>query len=196
MKLVSNKKAKTLFLSSNSKFFENKKVNIIISPEFYWFRKLEIPIKNQKQAKMILPTLFEDVVDQNSHELVYQVKKLEDNLYLAFAFDNNRIFEALKKSGINISNIQALYFAQFECSEFESFSIGEENFIYTKDDILVKLPKGIPLETSPIENRLDSIELSSFNVDIKFYNSSILNSKNLNFIYVFFIVLALINFIK
>ncbi len=196
MKLVSSKKAKTLFLSSNSKFFESGKVNIIISPEFYWVRKLEIPVKNQKQAKMILPTIFEDVVEQNTQELVYQVKKLDDKVYLAFAFDNNKIFEAIKKSGINISNIQALYFAQIECSKFENFSIGEDNFIYTKDDILVKLPKGLSLETNSIEQSLSDIELSSFVVDIKFYNSSILNSKNLNFIYGFFVILALVNFIK
>ncbi len=197
MKLVSNKKSKTLFLSSNSKFLNiEEKVNIIISPEFYWVRKFEIPVKTEKQAKLILPTLFEDILEDNTQEFVYQVKKIEENIYLGFAFNNEKIFEAIKKSGINVSNIDSLYFAQIECKDINSFSSSNQNFIYTQDNILVKLPSNLPVDNSPIDNRLDKIDLSSFKVNIKLYNSSILNSKNLSFIYTFFIVLALVNFIK
>ncbi|RXK12171.1 hypothetical protein CP965_10355 [Halarcobacter mediterraneus] len=197
MKLVSNKKSKTLFLSSSSKFLNiEEKVNIIISPEFYWIRKFEIPVKTEKQAKLILPTLFEDIIEEDSSELVYQVKKIEENLYLGFAFDNGKIFEAIKKSGINVSNIDSLYFAQIECKDISSFSSANQNFIYTQDNILVKLPSNLPVDNSPIDNKLDKIDLSSFKVNIKLYNSAILNSKNLSFIYTFFILLALVNFIK
>ncbi|WP_044417265.1 hypothetical protein [Halarcobacter anaerophilus] len=198
MKLVSNKKSKTVFLTSYSKIssLDHKNINIIVSPQFYWVRKFEIPVKSPKQARLILPTLFEDIIEGNIQELTYQVKKIEDNLYLCFAFNNSKIFEAIKNSGINISKIDSIYFAQTECKDIKSFSADNQNFIYTSDDILVQLPKGISANSSLIENEIDKINLSSFKMDMKFYNSSILSSKNLKFIYMFFIVLASLNFLK
>ena len=90
MNLVLNKNSK-IFLCSNTKIETSFKVDIILSPEFYWVRIFDIPVKNITQAKNVLPTLFEDIVDSIS-DLSYQVIKLEDNKYLCFAYINKRIY--------------------------------------------------------------------------------------------------------
>lgn len=129
MNIVSNK-SKKIFLSTNSRVFENSKVDIILSPEFYWVRIFEIPVKNIFQAKQIIPTLFEDLIDENG-DLSYQVIKLEENKYLCFAYINQKIFEAIKESGLNLSLVNRVYFAQNECKEFSQFFIdGKKFFIY------------------------------------------------------------------
>jgi predicted transcriptional regulator len=43
LNLVSSSKSRKIFLSSNTKIYENSKVDIILSPEFYWVRIFDIP---------------------------------------------------------------------------------------------------------------------------------------------------------
>ena len=68
MNIVSNNKSTKIFLSSNTKIYETSKVDIILSPEFYWVRIFEIPVKNTIQAKAVLPTLFEDLLLKSANE--------------------------------------------------------------------------------------------------------------------------------
>ncbi len=87
---VSNKEVQKIFLTSNTEVVDfQKKIDIIISPEFYWVRKFEIPVKNETQARHVLPTLFEDIVNDDAI-LIYQVIKLEENKFLCFAYNNKK----------------------------------------------------------------------------------------------------------
>ena len=93
MNLVLDKNSK-IFLCADTKIESSFKVDIILSPEFYWIRIFELPVKNITQAKNVLPTLFEDIVE-NTSEHSYQVLKLEENKYLCFAYVNKRIYEEI-----------------------------------------------------------------------------------------------------
>lgn len=165
MNLVLNKNSK-IFLCSNTKIETTFKVDIILSPEFYWVRIFDIPVKNITQAKNVLPTLFEDIVD-NTNDLSYQVIKLEDNKYLCFAYVNKRIYEAIKDSGVNLSLVNAVYFAQNECKDFDGFSVENKGFVYTQDGILVKVPTSLLKQNLDLNEHINEINLSSNKVDIK-----------------------------
>lgn len=193
MNIVSNK-SKKIFLSTNSRVFENSKVDIILSPEFYWVRIFEIPVKNIFQAKQIIPTLFEDLIDENG-DLSYQVIKLEENKYLCFAYINQKIFEAIKESGLNLSLVNRVYFAQNECKEFSQFFINGKSFLYTNDGILVKVPNEVITKSLDLKEVINSINLSSNRVDIKLYNN-FLTPKQINVVLLFCLVLLVLNFSK
>lgn len=193
MNIVSNK-SKKIFLSTNSRVFENSKVDIILSPEFYWVRIFEIPVKNIFQAKQIIPTLFEDLIDENE-DLSYQVIKLEENKYLCFAYINQKIFEAIKESGLNLSLVNRVYFAQNECKEFSQFFIDGKSFLYTNDGILVKIPNEVITKSLDLKEVINSINLSSNRVDIKLYNN-FLTPKQINVVLLFCLVLLVLNFSK
>lgn len=193
MNIVSNK-SKKIFLSTNSRVFENSKVDIILSPEFYWVRIFEIPVKNIFQAKQIIPTLFEDLIDENG-DLSYQVIKLEENKYLCFAYINQKIFEAIKESGLNLSLVNRVYFAQNECKEFSQFFIDGKSFLYTNDGILVKVPNEVITKSLDLKEVINSINLSSNRVDIKLYNN-FLTPKQINVVLLFCLVLLVLNFSK
>ena len=193
MNIVSNK-SKKIFLSTNSRVFENSKVDIILSPEFYWVRIFEIPVKNIFQAKQIIPTLFEDLIDENE-DLSYQVIKLEENKYLCFAYINQKIFEAIKESGLNLSLVNRVYFAQNECKEFSQFFIDGKSFLYTNDGILVKVPNEVITKSLDLKEVINSINLSSNRVDIKLYNN-FLTPKQINVVLLFCLVLLVLNFSK
>ncbi len=193
MNLVSSKSRK-VFLCSNTKLYETSKVDIILSPEFYWVRIFDIPIKNIVQAKAVLPTLFEDILLKVG-ELSFQVIKLENNKYLCFAYINKKIFEAVKNSGINLSLVNGIYFAQNECKEFRQFSVEDKSFLYTNDEILVKVPSEVLSQKVELNEFIQNINLSSNKIDVKFYNN-FLNSKQIITILVICSIISILNFAK
>lgn len=191
MNIVSNNKSTKIFLSSNTKIYETSKVDIILSPEFYWVRIFEIPVKNTIQAKAVLPTLFEDLLLKVG-DLSYQVIKLEENKYLCFAYINKKIYEAIKQSGVNLSLINGIYFAQNECKEFREFCIEDKSFLYTNDEILVKVPNEVLSQKIELNEFLQNINLSTNKVDIKLYNN-FLSQKQ---IYIFMAICGIISVIN
>lgn len=193
MSLVSNNNNK-IFLCSNTKVEIKGKVDIILSPEFYWVRIFDIPVKNISQAKYVLPTLFEDILE-NINDLSYQVLKLEDDKYLCFAYENKRIFEEIKKSGISLSSVNSIYFAQNECKSYPQFIVNDKSFLYTDDGILVKVPNALLSSPVNLDDKYDELNLSSNKVDIKLYNN-VLSSRQIYSIVAVFIILAFVNFYK
>lgn len=194
--LVSSKETEKIFLTSNTELFEiSGKIDIIVSPEFYWVRKFEIPVKTEAQARHVLPTLFEDIVEEVS-TLAYQVIKLEDNQFLCFAYSNKRIYDAIKKTNIPTSNISSIYFAQNECKNFRIFHIDDLAFMYTNEDILVKIPNTIEVEELiPLRRVLQNIETSSYKLQVRFYND-VISSKFYYTLFTIFGILIFANFFK
>jgi hypothetical protein len=193
LSLVSSKNKK-VFLSTTTKINTIEKVDVIISPELYWVRIFDIPVKNITHARHVLPTLFEDILE-NVTELSYQVIKLEENKYLCFAYVNKTIYEAIKKSGISLSLVDSVYFAQNECSTLNQFTDENKSFLYTEDGVLIKVPNSIALESVDLNQSIDTFELSSHKVDIKLYNN-VLSTKQIYTILAVILTISIINFYK
>ena len=193
---VSNNQTQRIFLSSKTVFksLESKKIEIIVSPEFYWVRKFNIPVKNETQARHVLPTLFEDIIDEKS-TLTYSAIRLENNEFLCFAYSNKKVYEAIKNAGIPTSNISSVYFAQNECHKFKSFVSDDLSFIYTKENILVKVPNNIIVQKEELTKGLKTIKLSNHKLQIKFYNN-ILNSKIYYSFLTIFSIIIFLNLVK
>jgi hypothetical protein len=193
--LVSNKETQRIFLTSDTKTTDvSKNIDLILSPEFYWVRKFEIPVKTETQARHVLPTLFEDIISDTS-VLTYQVIKQEENLFLCFAYNNKKIYEAIKKSNIPTLNISSVYFAQNECYSFNSFKIDNSKFMYTSENILVKVPNNLLDDVMDLKKILNNINISSNKVQIKLYNN-VINSKYYSMFFIFLGVLIVLNAIK
>lgn len=193
MNLVSSKVSK-VFLCKDTKINILDKVDIILSPEFYWVRIFDIPVKSVGQAKYVLPTLFEDIL-QNIKELSYQIIKLEDGKFLCFAYENKKIFDAIKNSGINLSLVSSVYFAQNECTDIKQFIAEDKAFSYTNDGILVKIPKTLLTDNINISEKIDKINLSSNKVGIKLYNN-LLSTKQIYLISIICFFFVIINLFK
>ncbi|MAC85061.1 MAG: hypothetical protein CL624_13105 [Arcobacter sp.] len=176
MNLVSSNNKK-VFLSKNTQINNTERVNIILSPELYWVRVFDIPVKNVIHARHVLPTLFEDIL-ANVSELSFQVIKLEENKYLCFAYVNKNIYKVIKNSGINLSLVDSIYFAQNECEKFREFTFENKSFIYTPNNILTKVPNVMLSNAIDLKENINNIQLSSHKVDIKLYNN-VLTSKQI-----------------
>ncbi len=143
----------------------NEKINIILSPTLYWVKKLSLPLKNVRDVKKLLPSLFEDTLPSGNYS--YSAYKSGSEFYI-FAYEDKKILDLLLQKGISLSNIAALFFAQSEFGATESaIKINEQQCMYVKDEIVVVVPsswiqESKRLDLSTIAPLKHSITLKQF----------------------------------
>lgn len=171
-----NKQLETVFLDLHSKNFtvdEAAKVNVILSPSLYWVKKISLPVKNVREARTLLPSLFEDTLSDGVYS--YSTYKVEDDFYI-FAYDDKHILETLSAKGINPAQVASVYFAQSELYTLsEAKKIDEQNSVCVRDDIVVLLPN-IWFENST-DLDISDIELSKHTLQLKQF-THIVNAKS------------------
>ena len=194
MHLLSNKPVKIFFLEKNTtKIIPNEKMSLILSPEFYWTRFFELPVKSVAAAIEILPDLFEEFLPFNNYS--YQAIKLADRKFLCFAYNNDEIYNMIKKLKFPISLIKNIYFAQNEFKDYESFSLNETSYMYI-NTILVKVPKNVNVKEIPVlDNNLQGLKLSKTKVPLKLYKS-LIDKKYLYLLLTFLFFLSSLNVLK
>ncbi|NOQ31451.1 MAG: hypothetical protein GQ570_10035 [Helicobacteraceae bacterium] len=174
MNLTFKRDKRVLFVDHNDTPFillDSEKVNIILSPSFYWVQKVTLPVKYLYEVNKLLPALFDDLLADDDSEYSYEAYK-KDDYYMAFAYKESVIKEALAKKNIPLDNIDKIYFAQSEFSEIDSaLSIDSQSVLILKDELVIKLPL-IMVETYK-ELDLQKFKLSSHNIAIAKYNNII-----------------------
>ena len=93
-----------------------KSFNIILSPEFYWVKRKDLPVKSLFGAKKYATSLFEGFLPEED-EYTYLVSR-EDGEFIFIAFSEKYITNFLKAKDIKIEQIDKIYFAQFEKNFF------------------------------------------------------------------------------
>ena len=141
--IFKNTKTINLFFTTNCPVSVDKTVsfNLILSPEFYWSKIFDIPLKNLKDVYKVIPSYFEDIIDISCYKfyvLPYKEK------YLAIAYDEEKILHTLKTSNISLSSIKKIYFAQIEFLDtnfsYVPFEYDSKGYGYI-NDIFVQVPK-------------------------------------------------------
>jgi len=132
-----------------------EKVDIILSPEFYWIKKIDFKIKNLKEAKKISKNLFK----LPNEEYYFDAFKINDNFFV-IAIKKNLDIKIEKKY------INSIRLAQIELYDYECIKV--RNCIMKKiDDILFCLPlKNLNEKCVSIEEILDKIKLSKHTFNI------------------------------
>lgn len=137
-----------------------------MSPEYYWVRVFELPIKSSKEVLNILPSLFEEFIDISKHK--FYAKKLSENKYLSIAYDEQNILNSIKDKGITLSQIDDICFSQIE---FESVCDKDTQNCIKVDDICLSYIDGILVQ---IPIALKTIASNNINLqDIKLSKNKI-----------------------
>ena len=129
-----------------------EKVDVILSPQFYWIKKLEMSV-SLREAKKIAKNLFK----LNEEEYAFSAFKIE-----------NKVFAVAIKKDLNLKidkkYINSVRLAQIELYDFDCIDVGEY-LIKKIDDILFCFPKKDE-NCKKIDEILNNIKLSkqSFNL--------------------------------
>jgi len=138
-------------------FNENIKepVDVILSPQYYWIKKIDIPIKSLKDAKKIAKTMFK--LDENYYYGAFET----DGKYFAYAIDKNLKLDIDKKY------INSIRLAQSELYNYDKLNVSDQHSIQKIDDLLFCFPYEENAEH--INEILPKINLSEHKINL--YNN-------------------------
>ncbi len=191
------KRLKILFLDKETDYNgTDERLNIILSPSYYWFKQEVLPVKYAAQAQNLAPSRFDGVVPEGHYK--YAVIKQEDQFWL-FAYDEVRIAEKLKALGIKPSQVEAFYLAQNEFHHLEyPVAITEDRVLVQNDAVISVMPRAYVGTAQPLETALNALTLSRHSVNLNLFQNSVLDEKwiyRFSAISIVFIVLYLISYL-
>ena len=150
------KLSKVIFYTKDFNKKINYPVDVILSPQFYWIKKIDIPIKSIFQAKKIAKNLF-DI----EGEYIFDAFKT-GGIYCAVAVKKNLELKIDKKY------IKSIRIAQKELYEYECLEVGDKHCIKKVDDIFFYfLNEG---NCKKIDEVLKNIKLSNYTISLDTIN--------------------------
>ena len=94
-KLLTKRGRKALYISEDVEVGEiTNKVDIILSPKFYWIRIEELNVKKEKEALKFAPSIFEGQFEESSSSYRYLAIKGNENKYIFIAYNPKTILFA------------------------------------------------------------------------------------------------------
>ncbi|MEA2111653.1 MAG: hypothetical protein U9P71_06345 [Campylobacterota bacterium] len=177
IKRKNTKGIKTLFIDKNSTFTggEQERLNIVLSPSYYWFKRVELPVKYVSQAQSLAASQFDGVIPEANYK--YMVIKKED-LFWLFAYDEAVIAQKLKNLNIKPSQIEGFYFAQNECEALSiPIKIDENMALVNSDGVVSLMPISYVNETLSLEQWSRDLNFSKHKVSLNLFQNSVLDEK-------------------
>ena len=156
-----------IFLDNGYTCDYHYKVDIILSPSLYWIQKEHIPVKYDFQVKPLLKALFDDKLPADD-SFKYYFTKIKNNEYFIYAYSQKIIKNTIINSGIKLSNVNNIYFAQTELADYfnkeltnnEALCIDGDFCITKNSDTIIKVPSDMAISKYQIQDVLDKIVLS------------------------------------
>ena len=157
---------------STGKIKVEDKINIILTPSFYWIKRAYLEVRFSSAALKYAPSIFEGMLPEG-HYSYYAVKTKKE--YIFFAYDPDEIISSLKAKGIEAAQIAGIYFAQNEMHSIKApVQCNKEDAIVVHNDTVLQVPKYL-VDESSLKRSLDEIkELSKHKITL--HKSSITHS--------------------
>jgi hypothetical protein len=130
-----------------------EQVNVILSPQYYWIKKIDIPVKNRFTAKKIAKNIF----DFDEKEYFLDAVKIKDT-YFAIAINKNLKLKIPKKY------IKSLRIAQVEFYDYDCLNVSENHSIQKIEDIHFCFPK--KNDCKNVDEILNSLKLSGYKINL------------------------------
>ncbi|GEM_PF-5093561 len=114
----------------------NGNYDVVLSPDLYWIKKIEVPLKSAMAAKRVAPALFEGSLGRGDYE--YKILKTPEG-FAAVAYSRDEIRQAIENCGLDFNKLDRVGFAQSflegvsDCVKIDDFfSLANIDGIWTK----------------------------------------------------------------
>jgi len=194
-----NARAKpTFFITKNFDVKLHEKSNLVLSPEFYWAKRVSLNVRFKHEVKQMAPSIFTDLLPDGNFE--FKVSKISQKEYVIVAYDLAYIKKELAKLGIDMLHVDRIYTAQSEFLYDEiSLRIDDNNGLVSKDNIIVFLPLQYLDTHSDVHSVIGDKKLSYDYIYSHKFQKANINPKQLNlvtYILIFCILIVVLDFIK
>ena len=161
----------TFFIHTDSRydFDGEERIDLILSPAFYWCKKASLAIKHLSAAKKIAQSVFDGNIPEGEYKYIVR-RTIEPGEFLFFAYDEEAILEQLNALEIPLGRVQGIYFAQTEFEAIqEPLRVNDALCMIQAEGIVTLVPsRFIP------QSRLLNLEhhrLSKHKIPIRTYNA-------------------------
>lgn len=148
------------------------KINIILTPSFYWVKRTALDVSFASLALKYAPSIFEGMLPEGNYAY-YAVKSKKE--YIFFAYDPDEIISSLKEKGIQASQIAGIYFAQNEMLNITApIQCNKEDALVLHNGTILQIKKYL-VDESTLKRNLDEVkDLSKHKITL--HKSSITHS--------------------
>ena len=195
MSFFSSKKKDLYFITKNFDKKIDSRCDIVLSPQFYWTKRVKLNTNFSYEVKKMAPSIFDGILPKGDFD--YRVFKTAIKEFIVIAYDIKHILQELKLLGIDISLIDKIYTIQSEFLDKNiSLKSDETHGIVSVDGIIVHLPLRL-LEEMP-KNSIEEVlkeGLSSSYIYSKNLKEIGIDKKESNLILSLLILSALVLFV-
>ncbi len=167
--------SKILYLSSKTAIQESGNFDVILSPQFYWVKRVSLPVSNQRGAKRLAQSIYEGSLPEG--EFSYEVSKDGDE-FIIIAYDKNSISSMISEKFTKNAKVSGIYFAQNEFSNLVGCcGIDEENSLVNINSLIMQVPRVCTESKKEISFFLEKIKLSKNKITLDSFESSVMSLK-------------------
>ncbi len=173
---IFKKKSRILFLTKSDEIKGNDFVSVILSPQYYWVKKVDLPVKKEKEALRLAPSVFDGILPNGNFS--YEVEKKDDK-FILIAYDKNLISKAIAEQfKRHRGGIEGIYFAQHELSFLEECRLVNEQFsLVTIDGVVIQVPKRCS-DSKLLEDVFDNVKLSNKKAKLSSFDNEVISHKD------------------
>lgn len=117
-----------------------QRVNVVLSPAYYWYKNTAIPLKSPAAARRIAPSIFFSWIPAGGR---YRYLSFKENQGYGFiACDPDEVAERLARQGLDSRWIERFYFAQCALDSGQSpLAVGEQGALMHVSGAWVAVPR-------------------------------------------------------
>ena len=158
---------KILFFTKNSPKYFTGEYSLILSPQFYWVKRVKLPVKSEFRAKKLAPSVYEGTLPKDD-KYFYDVKYEKDRgTFIIIAYSKRYIYEEIRKKIAPTAKIKGIYFAQYELGELKTcIAIDEEISLGNVDGLLIQVPSKCIDSEENVRKYLPKVKLSNRKIKI------------------------------
>lgn len=180
MTKIFKNKSKTLFVSKADRIEQRGSYSVVLSPEFYWIKKVTLPVKKEKEALKLAPSIYEGFLPAG--DFSYEVRKSAD-AFIMIAYNKKKIAEELDKVIPYKGDITELYFAQDALSHIDGCTeVDSKSALTNMDGIIIQVPRACTDTESTLEELLEKATLGKRKVKLSSFDNELLSSKDIKLV--------------
>ena len=175
MTKIFKSKSKLLYFTQNSPIHEIGSYALILSPMFYWVKKVSLPVKKVSAAKKLAESIYEGSLPKG--DFAYDVSKSGDE-FVIIAYDKEKISSEISKKFIKKSKVDSVYFAQNEFSDLkECCGIDKVSSLVNLNGLIMQVPRLCTESKKEVSEYLIDKKLSKNRISLGSLESSVISLK-------------------
>jgi hypothetical protein len=159
---------KIVFFTKNSPKYFTGDYSLILSPQFYWVKRVKLPVKSEYKAKKLAPSVFEGSLPEGE-TYFYDVQYEKDRgTFIVIAYSKEYIYKHIREKISPTAKIRGIYFAQYELKDLKTcIAIDEEISLGNVDGLLIQVPSACVQSEENVRKYLPKVKLSTKRVRIE-----------------------------